>query len=172
MYCFWRMGTYLPGVPASDQGIFKMQQVPETLSHVECARTALTSLPLWIAQAVSRVGVLGTWMIAILSGYATVSVPYSYLSLFVRPVEAFEVLAMEDQLAQAHSTCDEQRKRIELARADLRRQQSGSGGGGGGTGAIVSQMVRGMFSWGHPATPQGAIKELEAELSSMEALAK
>ncbi len=27
MYCFWRMGTYLPGVPAPVQGIFKMQQV-------------------------------------------------------------------------------------------------------------------------------------------------
>lgn len=48
-------------------------------------------------QAISRVGVMGTWMIAILSGYAAVSVPYSYLSLFVRPVEAFEVAAMEEQ---------------------------------------------------------------------------
>ena len=45
-------------------------------------------------------GVLGTWMIAVLSGYATVSVPYSYLSLFVRPVEGFEVVAMEDQMNQ------------------------------------------------------------------------
>lgn len=36
-------------------------------------------------------------MIAVLSGYATVSVPYSYLSLFVRPVEAYEVAAMEEQ---------------------------------------------------------------------------
>jgi len=48
-------------------------------------------------QAISRVGVMGTWMIAVLSGYAAVSLPYSYLSLFVRPVEAYEVLAMEDQ---------------------------------------------------------------------------
>jgi hypothetical protein len=36
-------------------------------------------------------------MIAVLSGYAAVSVPYSYLTLFVRPVQAFEVVAMEDQ---------------------------------------------------------------------------
>ena len=27
MYCFWRMGTYLPGVPIPTNGIFKMQQV-------------------------------------------------------------------------------------------------------------------------------------------------
>lgn len=27
VYCFWRMGTYLPGVPPATQGIFRMQQV-------------------------------------------------------------------------------------------------------------------------------------------------
>lgn len=48
----------------------------------------------------SRVGVMGTWMIAVLSGYAAVSFPYSYLSLFVRPVEAFEIVAMEEQCRQ------------------------------------------------------------------------
>ena len=83
-YCFWRMGIYLPGVPAptAQQGAISMQ------------------------QAVSRVGVLGTWMIAILSGWASVSVPYSYLSLFVRPVEAFEVAAMEDQMNQVWTAGD------------------------------------------------------------------
>jgi hypothetical protein len=40
---------------------------------------------------------MGTWMIAVLSGYAAVSLPYSYLSLFVRPVEPYEVTAMEEQ---------------------------------------------------------------------------
>lgn len=50
-----------------------------------------------LSQAVSRVGVMGTWMIAVLSGYAAVSVPYSYLSLFVRPVEQYEVTSMEEQ---------------------------------------------------------------------------
>ncbi len=54
-------------------------------------------------QAISRVGVMGTWMIAVLSGYAAVSFPYSYLSLFVRPVEAFEIAAMEDQCRQVRS---------------------------------------------------------------------
>lgn len=27
MFCFWRFGAYLPGVPPSAQGIFRMQQV-------------------------------------------------------------------------------------------------------------------------------------------------
>ncbi len=77
MYAFWRFGSALPGVPkAGPGGLFGMQ------------------------QAISRVGVMGTWMIAVLSGYAAVAFPYSYLSLFVRPVEAFEIVAMEDQCRQ------------------------------------------------------------------------
>jgi hypothetical protein len=50
--------------------------------------------------AITRIGVLGTWLISILSGYASVNFPYSYLSLFIRPVEMFEIVAMEDQYRQ------------------------------------------------------------------------
>ncbi len=53
-----------------------------------------------LLQAISRIGVLGTWFIAILSGYAAVEFPYSYLSLFVRPVAASDIAAMEDQYKQ------------------------------------------------------------------------
>jgi hypothetical protein len=74
------------------------------------------------------VGVLGTWIIALLSGYAAVSLPYSYLSLFIRPVEAHEIAAVEEQYRQALDMVAEKRKRIALAR------QVGWGGGGGGAG--------------------------------------
>jgi hypothetical protein len=57
-------------------------------------------LRLFLLQAISRLGVLGTWFISILSGYAAVDFPYSYLSLFIRPVEAGEIAAMEEQYRQ------------------------------------------------------------------------
>ncbi len=56
---------------------------------------------LWGAQAISRVGVMGVTLIAVLSGYGSVSMPYSYIGLFVRPVNQLEVTAMETQLSQA-----------------------------------------------------------------------
>ncbi|GIL86083.1 hypothetical protein Vretimale_13894 [Volvox reticuliferus] len=183
MYGFWRLGTYLPGVPPATEGVFRMK------------------------QAISRVGVMGTWMIAVLSGYAAVSFPYSYLSLFVRPVEAFEIVAMEEQSRQAQVMCEEKRRRIELARQEMERMAEGrkglglglglglGGGGGGGGGSQAHQrllagggtgtggsgatltsrlgsVVGGLMSWGHPTTPADTIRVLEAEVRSLESLHK
>ena len=47
------------------------------------AAAALATLP----QAVSRVGVLGIILVGVLSGYGSVSLPFSYITLFIRPVE-------------------------------------------------------------------------------------
>lgn len=56
-----------------------------------------------LEQCVSRLGILGTWLIAIISGHGSVDLPYSYLSLFVRPVEKVEVVAMEEQYKRSHN---------------------------------------------------------------------
>jgi hypothetical protein len=87
-------------------------------SHI----SASTLLPL---QAISRLGVLGTWIISILSGYAAVDFPYSYLSLFIRPVEAGEISAMEEQYRQ------------------VSRQYICAGRGAGGTGSTYGQWRQG-----------------------------
>lgn len=71
-------------------------------NHLACLRSAACCCMPRV-QAISRLGVLGTWIISILSGYAAVDFPYSYLSLFIRPVEAGEINAMEEQYRQVSS---------------------------------------------------------------------
>ena len=44
---------------------------------------------------------MGIILVAVLSGYGSVSVPYAYISLFIRPVDKAEIVAMESQLKQA-----------------------------------------------------------------------
>ena len=73
---FWRMGVYLPGV------------VPAGASYS------------YLNQAISRMSVLGVTLISVLSGFGTINLPVSYLTLFVRPVSTAQVSIMEAQLAQ------------------------------------------------------------------------
>jgi len=153
MYAFWYSGRFLPGVPPPTNGIFTVE------------------------QAVSRVGVMGTWMIAVLSGYAAVSLPYSYLSLFVRPVEPYEVTAMEEQYRQVQVLCAEKQERIEATKAELLRMgAAGTLGNGAGRGSnLLNGMVRGIMSFGAggtPTTPQETIRALETEVEGLTSLCK
>ncbi|GMH35755.1 hypothetical protein BSKO_03623 [Bryopsis sp. KO-2023] len=146
LYTFWRVGTYLPGVP-SGQGMFRLE------------------------QAVSRLGVVGTWLIAILSGYGTVDLPYSYLSLFIRPVEKAEIQAMEDQYRRALDTSLEKKKRIALVQKDI---QAGGrfGGGKSKPTSFFGRMVSAVMQPTHASTPEQTIHALQIEVDALDTLGR
>ena len=89
------------------------------------------------------------------------------MALFVRPVEAFEVLAMEDQLRQAEHMVEEKQKRIGQAHMTEMTRQGSSGR------RTTSDVMMSLFSWtSGPGSSEKEVRQLEEELSNLKALTK
>ncbi|KAK9807389.1 hypothetical protein WJX73_010862 [Symbiochloris irregularis] len=142
LYGLWRLGRSWPGVPSTAEGVFTLKQV------------------------VSRVGVLGTTLIAILSGFGAVNLPYSYLSLFTRPVHKLQVAAAEAQLVQATESVVRKRKQVLLAQRqyELRRrsQQSPQGARAmfGAVLGVITSPLRG-------SSTEPSVAQLQSEAESL-----
>ncbi|GAB4817352.1 hypothetical protein N2152v2_004398 [Parachlorella kessleri] len=144
MIAFWKFGRMLPGVPASHGSLFST------------------------IQAISRVGVIGIVLVAVLSGYGSVSLPYSYISLFIRPVDKAEITAMESQLKQAMDSIVQKKKSIILIERELERQRALGGRAGAGR-SLLGRLVAAVVP-GRGQDPLQLIRTLKAEVSALEAL--
>ncbi|XP_063700242.1 Golgi pH regulator [Culicoides brevitarsis] len=91
LYGFWRIGDSFPLLSAS-KGIFTIE------------------------QAVSRIGVLGVTVMAVLSGFGAVNYPYTSMKIFIRPVSNSDILNTERKLMQTMEMILAKKKRIALDR--------------------------------------------------------
>lgn len=69
-----------------------------------------------IEQGISRVGVIGVTLMAILSGFGAVNCPYTYMSYFMRHVTDADIATVERRLLQTMELIIAKKKRIAMAK--------------------------------------------------------
>jgi len=90
LYFFWKLGDPFP-ILSAKHGIFSIE------------------------QPISRVGVIGVTLMAVLSGFGAVNAPYTYMTYFLRHVSDGDVQSQERRLLQTVDMIISKKKRIAAA---------------------------------------------------------
>lgn len=116
-----------------------------------------------IEQGISRVGVIGVTLMAILSGFGAVNCPYTYMSYFMRHVTDADIATVERRLMQTIELIIAKKKRIVLARRKKGSSDQKS--------SRSLWNVFGGISFSN-ATQSESVINLQAEVTSLEELSR
>ncbi|CAB3369962.1 Golgi pH regulator isoform X1 [Cloeon dipterum] len=136
-YFFWRLGDPFPLLSPS-KGLFSIE------------------------QAISRVGVIGVTIMAVLSGFGAVNYPYTSMAYFMRKVQDSDVQSLERKLLQTMDMILAKKKRIALA---SKRPAVAPGTTGGASG------LWGLFR-SSVSAPTENVRQLQSEARGLEELSR
>lgn len=139
MYMFWKIGDPFP-ILSPKHGIFSIE------------------------QGISRVGVIGVTLMALLSGFGAVNYPYTSMTYFMRPVTPSDILTSERKLIQTMDMIIMKKKRVALAVKE--RQQA--------VGSKPTQSIWGMLK-SVASSPIGStenVGQLKQEVVILEELSR
>lgn len=136
LYLFWKVGDPFP-ILSPKKGVLSIE------------------------QGVSRIGVIGVTVMALLSGFGAVNYPYSSMAYFMRPVSYADVQAIERRLLQTIDMIIAKKKRIALARKGQVGDQTEG-----------RSRLWGMLPLGGLTGNQENIKQLQQEVTASEELSR
>uniref|UniRef100_A0A914Z1X3 Golgi pH regulator n=1 Tax=Panagrolaimus superbus TaxID=310955 RepID=A0A914Z1X3_9BILA len=96
IYFFWKIGDNFP-ILSTKHGIFSIE------------------------QAISRVGVIGVTVMAVLAGFGAVNAPYTCMTIFMRPVIEEDVDLMKQKIRQNTSMIIAKKRRLIQLENDLKK---------------------------------------------------
>ena len=81
---------------------------------------------IFLLSGISRVGVIGVTIMALLSGFGAVNYPYTSMNMFMRRVSSEDVTKIERKLLQTMEMVAMKKKKIALANRDKRERARGN----------------------------------------------
>lgn len=101
IFLFWKIGDPFP-ILSPKHGIFSIE------------------------QGISRVGVIGVTLMALLSGFGAVNYPYTSMTHFMRAVNHGNIISMEKKLLRTYDSIAMKKKRLIVSQKDGRSNLSTS----------------------------------------------
>jgi len=135
-YVFWKLRNPFP-ILSAKHGIFSIE------------------------QGISRVGVIGVTLMAILSGFGAVNCPYTYMSYFMRHVTDNDIATVERRLMQTLELIITKKKKIAIANRKK-----------GGTEQKTQRSIWNVFSGINFNTNYESIANIQQEVSALEELSR
>ncbi|XP_049853558.1 Golgi pH regulator A isoform X1 [Schistocerca gregaria] len=142
IYFFWKIGDPFP-ILSPKQGILSIE------------------------QGISRIGVIGVTVMALLSGFGAVNYPYTSMACFIRPVDPKNVQAVEKRLMQTMDMILVKKKRIALVKRGTLASSARMGSGNTSIWSMFRTVTKTISS-----NSTENVSQLKQEIAGLEELSR